>query len=854
MPRLSPGTDLTEKRKGPQAPASVATAVGGILGRFERGAPNVALLVTSLADAKEVVGEFPPDAGRFTQSALEDFFNHGGKSCYVSRVVGAGAVAASRMLQAISAGVSAGALISGGTAFPVALVDGDTFNGKVDGGVANVVTIGAKRARKDGTAATYAAVPANSHLDLAIGGVTQAPIVFDGTENTQAKWFAAINSQITNGAAIDNAGQLRLLVDQAGTGSSGSVLPASTAAVLTALGLTTGAFTLPGGSNVANANAVTAAELAALFNATFTGSTTTTPTATQLAWTTNTPGVGGSVQLSGGTGVAKISGFDNATHAGAGQTPVDTLRVSASSVGAWGNRWKVRAVQVNTAAAKLIANVASGTVLTSFSVDNDGKISVGDTISITDAGANTVRGVVEVVDGNVITLRNAVTVSASGWTAGLSVTKETLNLYVFDRDNAQVRSYIGMGMDISAGANYVENFVNNASRTPIFVTVQVNGASDKRPLTDGVMVAMSGGAEGAAPGSVEYVGSPSSPKTGVYAFDKVADVNMISAPGITDTATVQGLEAYGEYRQDVVMILETPQGFDRDAAKTWVAGTVNLSSSFEAVYFPWVKKLDRVTKSLQVKPPSGVIQGIVARTHANRNFGKAPAGIVDGKLVGIQALEFDIDDNDYESMYPLGINAIRNFPGEGIVVWGNRTMDPTGEWGELNIRIAMNIIKRVIKKTTRFVNFEPNNPKTRGQVVRVLTAYFRGLKENGGSGPGILQGEKDNDAFFIVCNETNNTPLVISQRRLVCQIGLAFNHAAEFQEYTLEQDTRAIDAALAAGKLSVTVNQRRETDGTRYSRRSGEGVPVPSHRRWLQPGGVLGGHGSQEDHGQGRVP
>ena len=231
-------------------------------------------------------------------------------------------------------------------------------------------------------------------------------------------------------------------------------------------------------------------------------------------------------------------------------------------------------------------------------------------------------------------------------------------------------------------------------------------------------------------------------------------------------------------------------------AKTYVQTTANLASSYEAVYWPWIKRLDQ-NSVLSTFPPSPFIQGIIARTHANKNIGQAPAGTAYGQVQGAVSLEYNIQEQsaEYNDMYPAGVNAILNFPGDGICVFGSRTLDPTGEFGQISVQTVFNINKRIVKQQTRFVNFENNNPATRAQVVRALTSLFREQRK-----AGILQGTKDSEAFFIICDDSNNGPTVIASGKLVCRIGLAVSRPVEFQDYTFEQDTRAIDAALAAAQ------------------------------------------------------
>jgi phage tail sheath protein FI len=122
-------------------------------------------------------------------------------------------------------------------------------------------------------------------------------------------------------------------------------------------------------------------------------------------------------------------------------------------------------------------------------------------------------------------------------------------------------------------------------------------------------------------------------------------------------------------------------------------------------------------------------------------------------------------------------------------------MDATKQYDSIGIVTGFNIAQREIKRRTRWVNFEPNNTETRARVVRDITGLLRGWRTQREP---VLQGATDAAAFFIICDATNNTPAIIAQHKLVCRVGLLFQGSTRFSEYTLEQDTRAIDAELAA--------------------------------------------------------
>jgi phage tail sheath protein FI len=786
----SPGTKITQVRKGPVSLPGLSTAIGGFLGLFEKGPLNEPVLVTGIPDAQEVFGDSTLTTYQKTWDALLGFFGNGGESCYLVRVLGEGPVAASRTLQAGDA-ASAGSLTSG-AAFPVALVPGDTFTGKVDGGGAVTITIAATRAMYDGTIATYAAVTASHVLVVTINGTDQT-ITFAGTENTQALFLTTLNGQLQGAAAINVGGQIRLQTDKRGSGASGVISNTSDADVLASLGFTASAsFTNAGPNNVADVGAVTAAEFAGLATAAYVGSTTVAVGSTAVTWTSGTTGGASSVQFSAGTGVAKVTGFDNAVHSGSASSLTSTITVTASSEGAWGNNGaKTKVTQVDTVVAKA-PTIAAGST-TTLTLSAVGKLAVGDTISITKV-ADTQRGVITLISGLTVTLAAAITVPGGGYDGTQDVVLETFNLAVYDKRDALYRTFTNLRMSSLSVSNYFVTVINNASRTPITVADLAPVVDDPRPVTDTSITVMTSGSDGAAITDADYIGSTVGP-TGFDSFSAANDVNFISCPGThgTDGAILLGLQAYCENRADVQAVYDFPLGLTPTTVKTYVQLTANLAGSYEGGWWPNVKKIDEVTGVKRVAYSSGYMQGVIARTHRTRNFGKAPAGIVVGQIQGIVGLEYDLKEGpDYDIIYPANINGILNFPGQGYASFGSRTFDPTGEYGQWNVQTVFNVVKRAVDEGTRFAAFEPNDADLWASITRVVSVYLRGLRLQR-----ILQGATDEEAFFVICDSTINTPLVTESGKVKCRIGLAVTKPAEFLDFEIEQNTAAIDAALA---------------------------------------------------------
>jgi len=800
---LSPGTKVVQRRKGPVVLPGIATAIGGFLVFTEKGKVGEPVLVTGPDDAAEVFGGriTNPGNGRMTDS-LADFFGQGGSSCHVMRYIGAGYASAARNVNT-TGGATAGKLTSSPGSFPVQLVDGETFIGSVDGVAQGTLTIVGKAATATGAAATYAAVTNGLTLTIQVNGIPGNQVItFDGTEASQNAFLNQLNAQTRGGSWSNAAGQVKFTTDKKGIAAGGQIV-AGAAAVLTSLGLAVGAFAHTAGSTVQDLDAVTATEFATLATAQFTGSggktstTTANTTTNQVTWASGSLGGTSSVQFTGGTGVAKIAGFDTLSHAGSNAATLPTATFAASSPGTWANLVGVKCVKNDVTVTKVAATSAGAT--TTLVVSSSARLAKGDQISIT-KGLDVQRAVISLINGTKLTLASSITVPVGGYDGSESVVLETFDVTCYSSDGSVIfpSPFRNLRMSSLAGSTYFVNVINSASRAPIVATDLLAAGSDPRPSTDSAAVLMTGGLDGSAPTANDVIAQ-------ITNWNKAQDVNFISIPGVaTDFTGADGVailkaqEAYAELRADIQVIVDLPKGTPATGSggvKDYVQNTANLASSYEAVYWPWPMRLDQVSNVVTAFPPSPFIQGIIARTHATRNFGKAPAGIIDGQVLNINDLETKIAENsaEYDDFYPAGVNAILKFAGQGFAVWGSRTLDPTGEFGQFNVQTVFNINKRIARQKTRFVNFENNDPATRASVDRVLTATFREQRL-----AGILSGTKDDEAFYIICDESNNTPLVRQKGKLVCRVGLAVNRPAEFLEFTFEQDTRAVDAALAA--------------------------------------------------------
>jgi phage tail sheath protein FI len=340
------------------------------------------------------------------------------------------------------------------------------------------------------------------------------------------------------------------------------------------------------------------------------------------------------------------------------------------------------------------------------------------------------------------------------------------------------------------GQNNVITQVRQQSKL-ITIEEEAKGAALAIPQK-GAQVALSGGSAPATHrvSPDEYVGDAGA-RTGFAGLEAVDEITMLCVPdvmaayqrGEIDDEGVKAVQlamiAHCELMSDRVAILDPPPGLNAQQIKDWRMNFAGYDSKYAALYWPWVKVMDPLQGKPAFVPPSGHMAGVWARNDATRGVHKAPANEVVG---GVIALETAITKGEHDQLNPVAVNCIRAFPGQGIRVWGARTLSSDPEWRYLNVRRLFNYIEKSILQGTNWVVFEPNDPKLWDSVKRTITMFLRGVWRDG-----ALFGRTPSDAFFVKCDEENNPPESRDQGLLTVEVGVAPVKPAEFVVFRISQ-------------------------------------------------------------------
>ncbi|OLR92872.1 phage tail sheath family protein [Actinokineospora bangkokensis] len=288
----------------------------------------------------------------------------------------------------------------------------------------------------------------------------------------------------------------------------------------------------------------------------------------------------------------------------------------------------------------------------------------------------------------------------------------------------------------------------------------------------------------------DYVGDAGD-RTGFASLEAIDDITMLAVPdlmsayqrGALDLEGVKAVQlamiAHCELMSDRVAILDPPPGLRPQQLKQWRMEVAGYDSKYATLYWPWVKIMDPATGKPVFTPPSGHVAGVWARSDDTRGVHKAPANEV---VRGVIDLESGITRGEHDQLNPVGVNCIRSFPGQGIRVWGARTLSSDPEWRYLNVRRLFNFVEKSILNGTNWVVFEPNDQYLWSSVNRTITMFLRQVWRSG-----ALFGGTPEEAFFVKCDAENNPEENRDVGLLTVDIGIAPVKPAEFVVFRLSQ-------------------------------------------------------------------
>ncbi len=249
------------------------------------------------------------------------------------------------------------------------------------------------------------------------------------------------------------------------------------------------------------------------------------------------------------------------------------------------------------------------------------------------------------------------------------------------------------------------------------------------------------------------------------------DINMVVTPGIirmlhpsVTTAVIDMVED----RQDCFYIADFTTANATITEATEQANSVD--TNYAGTYYPWVKTIDTNTNKLLSVPPSVLLPAVYAANDAIGAEWFAPAGLNRGGISGAVSVLNRLTHSERDTLYENKVNPIAAFPGQGIVAFGQKTLqDKASALDRINVRRLLITVKKFVASTSRFLIFEQNTAQTRARFINTVTPYLEAIQQRQGL-----------YTFRVIMDETNNTPDVIDRNILAGQLFLQPTKTAEF--------------------------------------------------------------------------
>lgn len=251
----------------------------------------------------------------------------------------------------------------------------------------------------------------------------------------------------------------------------------------------------------------------------------------------------------------------------------------------------------------------------------------------------------------------------------------------------------------------------------------------------------------------------------------VYDINMLVIPGVIYSLhpyiVTQGINMC-ENRGDCFYVLDgSPLGATISAT---VSDVQDLDTNYAGTYYPWVKIRDASSNKTIWAPPSVVMPNVFAFSDRVSAEWFAPAGLSRGGIDVALQVRTRVNQSNRDDLYEGRVNPIATFPGQGIVAWGQKTLQQEASaLDRINVRRLLIAVKKFIASTSRYLVFEQNVESTRQRFLSIVNPYLQSVQERAGL-----------YAFRVIMDETNNTPDIIDRNILVGQLYLQPTRTAEF--------------------------------------------------------------------------
>lgn len=252
----------------------------------------------------------------------------------------------------------------------------------------------------------------------------------------------------------------------------------------------------------------------------------------------------------------------------------------------------------------------------------------------------------------------------------------------------------------------------------------------------------------------------------LFANKETTDISLVLTGNASNTVQNYVISNVTAARGDCIAFISPPQsavvnnsGNETTSIATWLA-SVGTVSSYAVADSGYKYQYDKYNNVYRWIPLNGDVAGLCAYTDTTRDPWFSPAGFNRGQIRNAIKLSWNPNKTQRDTLYNAGINPVVSFPGQGTVLFGDKTLlNKPSAFDRINVRRLFIVLEKAIARAAQSSLFEFNDEFTRAQFVALVTPFLRDV-----------QGRRGITDFKVVCDTTNNTPQVIDTNRFVGDI------------------------------------------------------------------------------------
>ena len=205
----------------------------------------------------------------------------------------------------------------------------------------------------------------------------------------------------------------------------------------------------------------------------------------------------------------------------------------------------------------------------------------------------------------------------------------------------------------------------------------------------------------------------------------------------------------------------------------------------------WKYQFDKYNNVYRYVPLNGDTAGLCVYTDNVRDAWWSPAGFNRGIVKNVVKLSWNPNKTDRNTLYPSGVNPVVAFPGQGVVLYGDKTMQSKpSAFDRINVRRLFIVLEKAIAVAAKYSLFEFNDQFTQAQFVALVEPFLRDVK-----------GRRGIYDYRVVCDSTNNTPEVVDSNRFVGDIYIKPARSINFIQLNFVAVRTGVDFTEIVGKF-----------------------------------------------------